>query len=344
MHNPKTSLVDGVRAIDFFGTFAILGVTIMLLLGLEFGGSVAPWSSAKVICLLVFGCLMIGIFVFSEKKLATYPLMPLGMFKDRSNAGAFLVAFCHGMVFIAAEYYLPLWFQSVKSASPLRSGVLLLPVTLSAALTGILSGVVMNSTGRYREIIWVGMALLTIGTGLYISFNTSTTTATLIGFQIVGGVGAGCVFHPPLIAIQAQVAQQDTASATASLGFIRTVGLSVSIVVGGVVVQNSMNQNIGRLRSAGLLSESIAATFMDGKAAANVDSIREIVDLDERQLVQQAFALSLSNMFIMFCAISGIGLLVSLLIRHAKLNEEHTETQTGIEKMSRRPQEGQTDR
>ena len=48
---------------------------------------------------------MIGFFYFSEKKLAKYPLMPLAMFKNRSNNAAFLVGFAHGATFIAAEYH-----------------------------------------------------------------------------------------------------------------------------------------------------------------------------------------------------------------------------------------------
>lgn len=336
VHNPKTKFSDGIRAIDWFGTFAILSVTIMLLLGLDFGGTVAPWDSAKVICLIVFGAVMIVFFLFSEKKLATYPLMPLDMFRNRSTAAASLVTFCHGFVFIAAEFYLPLYFQSVKGASPLRSGVLLLPVTLSTAAMGVVSGVVINSTGRYREIIWTGMALLTVGTGLYLLLDTSTSVAKIVGFQIIGGVGSGCLFHPPLIAIQALVRQQDTASATATQGFIRCMSLSMSIVLGGVIFQNSVNLRVSELVSTGDLRRGIAASFSDGKAAASVEMIKGIADAAERYEVRRAFAWSMRNMFIMYTAVSFIGFAVSLLIRHANLSQEHTETQTGIEKMSRR--------
>lgn len=340
VHNPKTKFADGIRAIDWFGTFAILAVTIMLLLGLDFGGTIAPWDSPKVICLIVFGAVMILFFIFSEKRLATYPLMPLHMFNNRSTAAASVVTFCHGFVFIAAEYYLPLFFQSVKSASPLRSGVLLLPVTLSTAAMGVVSGVVINSTGRYREIIWIGLALLTIGTGLYIMLDTSTSVAKIVGFQIIGGAGSGCLFHPPLIAVQALVRQQDTASATATQGFIRCLSLSISIVLGGVIFQNSVNERISNLLAKGDVSRDVAASFSEGKAAASVEMIKDIVDVAERHQVRQTFAWGMRNMFITYTAVAFLGLAFSLMIRHAKLSQEHTETQTGIEKMSRRDDRG----
>lgn len=98
VHNPKTAMMDGFKAIDWFGSLSILGVTLMLLIGLEFGGAVFAWNSATVICLIVFGTLMIGVFIFSEKKLAKYPLMPLSLFKRSSNVACLATCFFHGMV------------------------------------------------------------------------------------------------------------------------------------------------------------------------------------------------------------------------------------------------------
>lgn len=103
VHNPRTPLLTGLAAIDWPGTLSILSVTLLLLLGLDFGGATFPWSSPKVICLIVFGIAAIGLFFFSEKKLAKYPLMPLSMFKERSNNATFVVGAAHGMTFIVAE-------------------------------------------------------------------------------------------------------------------------------------------------------------------------------------------------------------------------------------------------
>lgn len=97
VHNPRTSVMDGIKAVDWFGCVSILGVTVMLLLGLDLGGSVYPWGSAKVICLIVFGALMILIFIYSEKKLAKYPVIPLSLFGTR-NIATVLVTFFHGLV------------------------------------------------------------------------------------------------------------------------------------------------------------------------------------------------------------------------------------------------------
>ena len=108
VHNPRTSMMDGLKAIDWFGSISILGLILMLLLGLDFGGETFAWSSPTVICLIIFGALMSLFFIYSEKRLAKYPLMPLSIFSHGSNIASLLVCTIHGFVFIAAEYYLPL--------------------------------------------------------------------------------------------------------------------------------------------------------------------------------------------------------------------------------------------
>lgn len=100
IYNPKTSIMDGIRAVDWYGSFSILGLTLMLLLGLDFGGDTFPWDSPKVICLIIFGCLMAIVFIFCEKRLAKHPLMPLDIFQKWSNVACFLVGFTHGFVSI----------------------------------------------------------------------------------------------------------------------------------------------------------------------------------------------------------------------------------------------------
>lgn len=335
VHNPRTKLGEGVMAVDWFGTLSILAVTLLLLLGLDFGGATFPWNSPKVICLIVFGTLMIGFFFFSEKRLAKYPLMPLSIFKNWSNNAAFLVAFAHSMVSIGAEYYLPLYFQSVKQASPLRSGILILPMTVTEAAVDIMVGILIHQTGRYREITWAGVTLMTLGTGLYINFRTDTSVARIVGFEIIAGIGTALLFQAPLISIQNTVSQADTATATATLGFIRNLATSLSIVLGGVVFQNSMAARQSSLAAAGL-SESVLEALSGDQAAANVEIIQTIQDAAQRQVVQDAFAWSLRNMFIMYTCVAAVAMVASAFIKQRHLSTEHTETKTGIQQLTER--------
>ncbi|KAL8880553.1 MAG: hypothetical protein Q9198_002062, partial [Flavoplaca austrocitrina] len=331
VHNPKTRLMDGVKAIDWFGSISIIGLTVMLLLGLNFGGTTFPWDSPKVICLIVFGCSMSVLFVFSEKRLARYPLIPLGLLKDQSCVMSLLVNFVHGFVFIAGEYYLPLYFQAVEEASPIRSGVLILPFILSETVMGIMVGFLIHRTGRYLEFMWIGTILMTLGFGLFVHLGATSSLVEIVVSQIVAGIGSGMLFEPPLIAIQAHVSQDDTATATATYGFTMNMAMSISIVVGGVILQNSM-QNRGSTLSAAGLSSEIVYKFAGDDAAANVGIISTIADTAQELAIKEAFAWSLRNMWILYTCVSFLGIIASIFLKKKELSKEHIETRTGLGK------------
>ncbi|KAL4957820.1 major facilitator superfamily domain-containing protein [Aspergillus filifer] len=334
VHNPCTSIVDGIKAVDWFGSFSILAISIMVLLGLDFGGDTFPWDSPKVICLIIFGALMSIVFIYAEKRLAKYPLMPLHIFKSWSNVACFLVDFTHGFAFLGAEYYLPLYFQSAKSASPFHSGLLILPFILSESFTSLGVGILIHRTGRYRGAIWTGMVCVTVGTGLFIDYSTSTGLGKIIGYQIIAGFGCGLLFFPPLLALQSNIPVGDTATATATFGFVRNVAMALSVVLGGVVFQNSISLKKSTLVDAGV-EGGMLERFTGPEAAANVLSVKQISDAVQRMAVESAFAWSIRNIWILYTALAGVGLLGSIFIQRRQMSREHVETKTGLKERGR---------
>ncbi|KAF1360253.1 MFS transporter-like protein [Lizonia empirigonia] len=324
-----TSFIDGMKAIDWLGIFTFLGCTLMLLLGLDFGGVLFPWDSAKIIALLVVGGCMIFAFIYSEAKFAKYPLIPMSLFKNKTNVATFLVVFFHGFVFITAEFYMPLFLQSVLEASPLRSGVLLLPLIVTGAVFGVLCGVIIHRTGRFREIMWVGSFFMCLGFGLFVSFDANTSTGRAVGFQMIAGLGQGILFEAPLIAIQSQVKQADVATATATMAFVRNIAVSISVIVCGTIFQNSMSARSGYLRAAGLPQDLLEQ--LDGEnALANVMLPSTLDNPAWEFAAKEAFAWATRNMWIMLTVVAFLSLAASAFVEAAHLGTEHVETVTGL--------------
>jgi MFS family permease len=217
----------------------------------------------------------------------------------------------------------------VQSASPIHSGIYVLPLTLCEAFMGILAGLIIHRTGRYQEIIWFGMGLCTLGMGLYIYIDAHTPLSTVLVLEVVQGLGAGMLFEPPLIALQALVKQDDIATATATLGFVRNLATSISVVIAGVVIQNSMASQTPQLKAAGL-SPELLSEFTGGDAAANVEMIKGIVSEGQRRAVKEAFAFSLRWTWVLMTGMSAAGLVASAFVVRSVLSKEHTETKTGI--------------
>jgi MFS family permease len=204
-----------------------------------------------------------------------------------------------------------------------------LPILVMESIVSMSAGVIIHRTGRYLEIIRVGIAVTCVGTGLYIDFDTDSSLTKIILFQIAAGLGTGLLFFPPLIALQANVSQADTASATATFGFIRNLAAASSIVIGGVVFENGMTLRKPFLLAAGL-SAADTDRFAGDSAVANVLLIKALPDPRHRRAVRDAFSWSLRNLWILYTCVAFVGVVASLFIRKQHLSKEHTETKTGI--------------
>ena len=301
----------------------------MFLLGLEFGGVTFPWHSATVISLLAFGVFTLAVlFLIVEWKFAAYPVMPLRIFRRGSNIAALLVCASHGFVFISGSYYLPLYFQAVRGASPLLSGVYVLPFALTLSLVSAVTGIIIKKTGRYLECMYFGLIIMSLGFGLFIDLDAHSSVAKIVLYQMVAGLGTGPLFQTPLLALQAGVAPRDIATATATFGFVRNLATSISVVVGGVIFQNGMKNQLPRLIAA--LGSQAGHALGGGSAGANVMLVN-LLPGPQREIARVAFASALRKIWILYVCIGVAGLVASAFIRRQILAKSHVETKTGLD-------------
>jgi hypothetical protein len=136
----KQSVLEKVKKLDLPGFFLFAPTVIMLLLALEWGGTKYAWKSATVIGLFCgsFGNLLL--FLAWEHRVGAEAMIPLHLLKNRIvwssclNMG-FFISYVYTMV-----YYFPIYFQAVKGASPIASGVDFLPQILMQMVTTIVAG------------------------------------------------------------------------------------------------------------------------------------------------------------------------------------------------------------
>lgn len=332
LDTPKTPFIAGIKAIDWVGVILIVGGVTMFLFGMESGGVTHPWDSAYTLCLIILGIFTIVLFFINEAKFAKYPVIPLRIFKDRSNLAALGVCFIHGFVFIAGSYYLPIYFQTVLSASPLLSGVYLFATVLSLSFASAVTGIVIKKTGRYRQPIWFGLVMMTLGFGLFIDLEPRANWAKIVIYQIIAGIGVGPNFQSPLIALQSHVKGHDIAVATATFGFIRNISTSVSVVLGGVILGNELS------KKRSYLSQYLPADAAQRLTASSFGSTTDFVKSlppEQKQAVNVAYTESLKTMWIFYTAFAAFGILISLLITRKELSTTHEKARTGIAEQER---------
>ena len=130
-------------------------------------------------------------------------------------------------------------------------------------------------------------------------------------FQIVIGLGFGPNFQAPLIALQSLISPRDIATATSTFGFTRNLSTSVSIVVGNVIFQNSLQTQQAQLIQG--LGPQNAQLLTGGSAGANVMLINNLPPA-QRDISYNAMAYAIRQLWYLYVAIAAVGLLGSFFI------------------------------
>ncbi|KAF7954595.1 hypothetical protein EAE96_005715 [Botrytis aclada] len=328
IHNPKTPLVAGLKAIDWIGSILIVGATLMFLFGLDFGGVTYPWKSALVICLIVFGLVTNAVFRAYER-FAKYPIIPRRIFGNVSLISTLAVVFCHGACFIAPVFFLSLYFQSVLGATPILSGVWLLFLAVSFTASGIIMGIIIQRTGQYLWIIRGTMALLTLALGIMITFGPTRSWGKIVVFQILLAWGIGANMQTLVICVQALVAPEDIGVATGALNFIRNLATANSVVLGQVVFQGILKHHKGELLAVGRPEDSVSKLLNGG--AIGGSNIASTFTSAQSSVYRSAVADALSKMWILYTCICFLGLVISFGIQKKELMTVHETTKTRLE-------------
>lgn len=157
---------------------------------------------------LVLGMVALaGFIVLEDSRFVANPMMPLYLFANRTSAATFALTFLHGLITMCAFYFLPVYFQGVLSATPYRSGIMLLPTILALVPFAIIRGLLLTKFGRYKPILIVVF-------GLFSLLDQNSSVGAWVGCQIIESAGAGLAIPALLPALLAPSTDKDTALAT----------------------------------------------------------------------------------------------------------------------------------
>lgn len=202
------------------------------------------WNSAATLAPLVLGVAGLLAFSFYNAFLSRDPFIRVSLFSNSTARAAYFGAVSHGILVYCLLFYLPLYFESAQDYSPIMSGAAILPYTLTTGAAVITTGLLISKTGKYRVYVRVGWPMTTVGMGLLLVLKKDTPTPAWVSLGIVGGVGLGIVWSAGSFAAQASASASDLPFAAAMFTFLRAVGQTMGVGLGGVIFQNMFKHKI----------------------------------------------------------------------------------------------------
>ncbi|OCL15219.1 MFS general substrate transporter [Glonium stellatum] len=309
----KLSMREKILQLDLIGCGLFIASIIMVLLALEWGGNQYPWSSPTVIGLFVgFGGGILGFGIWEFRK-GDQAMIPFSVFRQRSLLFSVLFGFLLLGSYVIPAYYLPEWFQVVKGANPMHSGIMMLPLVVSQILGSIVSGVLATRVGYYNPWFFLGSASLCVGAGLYTTFSAfSTTPAQWVSFEVVQGFGCGFAGQMPLLMAQAVLkhSPNQVPLGISLVLFAQYFGSSIMQSIGGAIFQNKLVEEL--TYSVGLNLTQVDKLLQGGNSrvrettAENFPQLLHAVLAAYNGAITKVFLLSVIGASLAFVLSSGI--------------------------------------
>lgn len=210
------------RTLDWLGVTLLVGWVVPLLLALTW----APRSgltSPAVLTALALTALMFAGWLISESK-SNDPIVPLYILRNRTIAISSVSLLLISVAMFGAILFVPLFFQSVLEASATESGWWLTPMMLMIATVSVLSGQIVYRTGKYRALVLIGLALVTLGMFLLSGIDQYTSAWNVIGITLLMGAGLGLLMPIYTLISQNSGPPHLLGTVTAVTQFFRSIG------------------------------------------------------------------------------------------------------------------------
>ncbi|KAJ5274014.1 hypothetical protein N7478_009139 [Penicillium angulare] len=264
------TLAARLKKVDFSGNALLMAAVVPVLIALTWGGTTYTWDSWHVLVPLLIGVAGLAAFFVHQKFYTPEPTMPIRLYSNSTSMLSYLLTFLHGIEMTWLSYFLPVYFQVLIEASPLRSGVDLLAIVIPLMPAGIAGGLIIAKFGRYKPTMVAGYALLSIGAGCLTTLDANSSTAVWVILQIISGIGGGLALTATLPAVQAPLPESDVAIATACWAFVRSFGSIWGAAIPSAVFNSKIdsllhkisNPEVRALLKRGGAYEHATASFM----------------------------------------------------------------------------------
>ncbi|MFF4227954.1 MFS transporter [Streptomyces sp. NPDC001820] len=302
------------RRVDLPGTVGFTVMATLLIFALIHAGD-EGWGATTTLALFGGAVLALVAFILVERGKPD-PMLDLALLRTPSFGGLMAGAVVFSAAAFANLVFVSVWAQSVLDLSPVKAGLILMP------LSGM-SFVAAGLAGRFLATVapqWpIGIGLLLIGTGTLLEMlvtGTSGWTALLPG-MVLTGVGVGLASPTLASAALAAAPASRAGMAGGAANTFRQLGFAVGIPVVGAILSGAIARNLADSK-AFADSGAAAELVTGGQSSAVLAELPAQSRAAAAGAIKDAYAAGLDQVFL----VSGVaavaaGVLVLLLVRRA---------------------------
>jgi DHA2 family multidrug resistance protein-like MFS transporter len=212
------------------------------------------WSNATALALIAAGVVVLAALPLVERRIASrggQPLADLQLFRSAGFRWGTILATAVSFAMFGLFFALPQYFQEVRGADALGSGIRLLPM-IGGMLVGMIGGTRLSAPRRGgraapagpRSLVMVGYLLMAAAMALGALTTLSSSTGYVVAWVALSGLGLGLVMPSAMGVALGALSAERSGAGSALLTAMRQVGSTIGVAVLGTVINNSYSSGV----------------------------------------------------------------------------------------------------
>jgi EmrB/QacA subfamily drug resistance transporter len=225
---PESRMAREGHKIDLPGAVTAAGGLLAVVYGLLQAASY-PWGSWQVLLPLLGGAALLAVMVVVETR-SPDPLIPMRFFANRTRVTANVLSMVTWAVFVGYVVMVNMYMQQVLHYSPLRTGLLNIPVSVIPA--GIVLGTRLIPRFGVKAVMATGFLGSAVGLWIasYIHAGSSYVGGILPGLIVFGGFSGLC--YPGLVSgALHQLTERDSGLGSGVQNAMQQIGAALGLAV-----------------------------------------------------------------------------------------------------------------
>ncbi|WP_254897043.1 DHA2 family efflux MFS transporter permease subunit [Amycolatopsis sp. Hca4] len=219
------------------GTAAPLDVRGIALLSPGLGSFVYGLAEGVAVAWLAGAVLLVAYGIHASRTAS--PVLDLALFRNKGFAVASGSTFLLGASLYSSMLLLPLYYEHVERASPLRAGLLLAPQALGSAAVMLASGRLLSRFGP-RRLMLGGIALSLLGTIAFACVAAEPGGAVLTLSLLIRGVGLGAATAPGMTTLYGSLKKPDIPRAASAFNVVNRIGGSLGTALLAAILHHEL--------------------------------------------------------------------------------------------------------
>jgi len=277
------------------------------------------WGNATALATIAVGLVLLALFVLVERRITArggQSLVDLALFQSVGFRWGTILVTLLSFAMFGLFFALPQYFQDVRGASSLGSGLRLLPMVLGMVV-GMVVGTRLQSARGGSEgtpgksaagpgaVITSGYLVIAVALGIGAFTTLSSSTWFTLAWVAVSGLGFGLVMPAAMNVALAPLTAERSGSGSALISAMRQVGSVIGVAILGTLISNAYGS---RVDTTGL--PAAAADLARQGVAGGVEVAQKLGSASLLESVRSAFV---NGMDIMLWTCGGIAVFCALL-------------------------------